>query len=92
MGRLRRCRPYVAKRQAGFARSGVSRTGFPGRQRRRAVGILLTGMSADGPKGLLNMREAGTVTIAQDKRSSVVYGMLKVAVELGAAQHNAVIQ
>jgi len=53
---------------------------------RRAIGILLTGMGADGAKGLLNMRNNGAVTIAQDRQSCVVYGMPKVAVELGAVQ------
>lgn len=56
---------------------------------RQCVGILLTGMGADGAKGLLNMRRAGAITIAQDQRSSVVYGMPKVAVELGAAEAQA---
>ncbi len=54
---------------------------------RSAVGVLLTGMGADGAKGLLAMRQAGAVTtIAQDKRSCVVYGMPKVATDLGAAE------
>lgn len=54
---------------------------------RQLVGILLTGMGADGAKGLLRMREVGAVTIAQDRKSSVVYGMPKVAAEIGAVQH-----
>lgn len=56
---------------------------------KRAVGILLTGMGADGAKGLLNMQDRGAVTIAQDQGSCVVYGMPMVAVELGAVQHSA---
>jgi two-component system chemotaxis response regulator CheB len=52
-----------------------------------AVGILLTGMGADGARGLLRMRQAGARTIAQDEASSVVYGMPREAVEIGAAQH-----
>ncbi len=56
---------------------------------KQAVGVLLTGMGADGAKGLLEMRRAGALTIAQDRSSCVVYGMPKVAVELGAAQHTA---
>ena len=56
-------------------------------QGRQFVGVLLTGMGADGAKGLLNLRRQGAITIAQDQRSSVVYGMPKVAVELGAVQH-----
>ena len=48
------------------------------------VGILLTGMGADGAKGLVNMHNAGALTVAQEARSCVVYGMPKVAVDLGA--------
>ena len=51
-----------------------------------AVGVLLTGMGADGARGLLAMRQAGAKTIAQDEQSCVVYGMPKAAVELGAAE------
>jgi two-component system chemotaxis response regulator CheB len=50
-----------------------------------AVGILLTGMGADGAKGLLEMREMGAGTIAQDEKSCVVFGMPKEAIKLGAA-------
>lgn len=52
----------------------------------KAVGVLLTGMGADGAQGLLAMRKAGCPTIAQDQASCVVYGMPKVAAEIGAAQ------
>lgn len=50
-----------------------------------AVGVLLTGMGKDGAEGLLEMRQAGAYTLAQDERSSVVFGMPKEAVKLGAA-------
>lgn len=50
-----------------------------------AVGILMTGMGDDGAKGLLEMKEAGAYTIAQDEMSCVVFGMPKVAINLGAA-------
>lgn len=50
-----------------------------------AVGVILTGMGSDGAQGLLEMRHKGAGTIAQDEASSVVYGMPKEAVELGAA-------
>ncbi|HEY4363690.1 MAG TPA: chemotaxis response regulator protein-glutamate methylesterase [Bryobacteraceae bacterium] len=51
-----------------------------------AVGVLLTGMGSDGAEGLLEMRKAGAWTIAQDEASCVVFGMPKVAIDLGAAQ------
>jgi two-component system chemotaxis response regulator CheB len=52
-----------------------------------AAACLLTGMGRDGALGLLRIREAGGVTIAQNEETSVVYGMPRAAVELGAAQH-----
>ena len=50
-----------------------------------AVGVILTGMGADGAKGLLTMKQAGAPTIAQDEASCVVFGMPKEAIKLGAA-------
>ncbi|EKO3493363.1 chemotaxis response regulator protein-glutamate methylesterase [Vibrio fluvialis] len=52
----------------------------------RAVGIILTGMGQDGARGMLKMRQQGAPTVAQDEKSSVVWGMPRVAVELGGAQ------
>ncbi len=52
----------------------------------RALGIILTGMGGDGSKGLLQMRKAGARTIGQDEGSCVVYGMPRVAYELGAVE------
>ncbi len=52
----------------------------------RAVGVLLTGMGADGAQGLFNMKQRGAMTIGQDQASCVVYGMPKVAAEMGAVE------
>ncbi|GAN79217.1 protein-glutamate methylesterase/protein-glutamine glutaminase [Acidocella aminolytica] len=50
----------------------------------QALGVILTGLGADGAQGLLALREAGAQTIGQDAASSVVYGMPRAAFELGA--------
>ncbi len=54
---------------------------------RNAVGVILTGMGADGAKGLLEMRKAGASTVGQDENSCVVYGMPKEAYLLGAVEY-----
>ena len=51
-----------------------------------AVGAILTGMGADGAAGLLHMRQAGARTIAQDEKSSIVFGMPMEAIKCGAAE------
>jgi two-component system chemotaxis response regulator CheB len=51
-----------------------------------AVGIIMTGMGDDGAHGLAEMRQAGAFTIAQDEATSVVFGMPKEAIELGAVE------
>jgi len=50
-----------------------------------AIGVILTGMGKDGAQGLLEMRQAGSPTIAQDEATSVVWGMPGEAVAMGAA-------
>ena len=52
----------------------------------KGIGIILTGMGADGAKGLLHMKEKGAQTIGQDKKTSVVYGMPMEAYKLGAVK------
>jgi len=54
---------------------------------KRAIGVILTGMGHDGAAGLLKMREAGSHTMGQNEASCVVYGMPKVAKNLGAVEN-----
>jgi len=60
-------------------RSAAERAG------RNAIGVLLTGMGKDGAAGLLAMREAGAATLAQDRDTSLVFGMPREAIALGGA-------
>jgi two-component system chemotaxis response regulator CheB len=50
----------------------------------KSVGVIMTGMGKDGAAGLLKIKQKGGYTIAQDEETSVVYGMNRVAVEIGA--------
>jgi two-component system chemotaxis response regulator CheB len=52
-----------------------------------AVGVLLTGMGHDGARGMLEIFEAGGTTIAQNEETSVVFGMPKEAIALGAVKY-----
>jgi two-component system chemotaxis response regulator CheB len=71
------CRPSVDELFESLARECGSGT----------AACLLTGMGRDGASGLLALRRAGALTIAQDEASSVVYGMPREAAQLGAAEH-----
>ena len=51
-----------------------------------ALGIIMTGMGDDGARGLMEMRDAGAATVAQDEATSVVFGMPKEAIALGAVE------
>ncbi len=53
----------------------------------KTIGVILTGMGSDGAEGLLEMRKKGAYTIGQNEETCVVYGMPKVAFNLGAVQH-----
>lgn len=59
---------------------------------KNALGVILTGMGADGAKGLLSMRQAGAFTIGQDQQSSVVYGMPMEAMKAGAVVRQASLE
>ena len=52
-----------------------------------AVGAILTGMGKDGAEGMLEMRNAGAITLGQDEASSLIYGMPRAAFERGAVMH-----
>lgn len=58
----------------------------------KAIGVILTGMGYDGAKGLLSMRRKGARTIGQDEKSSVVYGMPKVAFNIGAVEKQTTLE
>jgi two-component system, chemotaxis family, protein-glutamate methylesterase/glutaminase len=58
----------------------------------RTIGVLLTGMGYDGAKGMLALKRRGAVTIGQDERTSVVYGMPRAAFELGAVGRQAALE
>lgn len=53
----------------------------------KAIGVILTGMGGDGAQGLLKMRKTGAETLGQDEESCVIYGMPKVAYDIGAVKY-----
>jgi len=53
----------------------------------KTIGLILTGMGKDGSNGMLKLRDAGGVTFGQDEKTAVIYGMPRVAFEIGAVQH-----
>jgi two-component system chemotaxis response regulator CheB len=74
--------PHVSRHRPSvdvLFRSGAQAAG------RNAMGVILTGMGDDGARGLLEMKEAGAYTVAQDEDSCVVFGMPKEAIMRGAA-------
>jgi two-component system chemotaxis response regulator CheB len=57
-----------------------------------AIGVILTGMGSDGAKGLLKLKQSGAITLGQDEKSCVVYGMPKVAYQMGAVDKEVSIE
>ena len=54
----------------------------------KKMAIILSGMGKDGANGMLNIKNSGAITIAQDQKSCIVYGMPKEAVRIGAASYS----
>jgi two-component system chemotaxis response regulator CheB len=85
-GAVPRCRLSQGDTVSGHRPSVDMLFGSVARLRRPMTGVILTGMGRDGAKGLLEMRNAGGHTLGQDEASSVVYGMPRVAHEIGAVE------
>lgn len=60
--------------------------------KKNSIGVILTGMGNDGAKGLFNMKTNGAMTIGQDENSSIIYGMPKVAYEIGAVEKRVALE
>ena len=74
--------PLVARHRPSvdvLFRSGARYAG------KNAIGIIMTGMGDDGAQGLLEMKQSGALTFAQDEKSCVVFGMPQEAIKRGAA-------
>ena len=85
-GAVPRCRLSQGDTVSGHRPSVDMLFGSVARLRRPMTGVILTGMGRDGARGLLEMRNAGAHTLGQDESSSVVYGMPRVAHEIGAVE------
>ena len=85
-GAVPRCRLSQGDTVSGHRPSVDMLFGSVARLRRPMTGVILTGMGRDGARGLLEMRNAGAHTLGQDEASSVVYGMPRVAHEIGAVE------
>src|SRR5690606_32686600 len=85
-GATSRCRLTHGETVSGHRPSVDVLFGSVARMKRPMTGVILTGMGRDGAAGLLEMRNAGGSTLGQDQASSVVYGMPRVAHEIGAVQ------
>lgn len=72
-------RPCIDETFSNFSKSFSAST--------PCIAFLLTGMGSDGAHGLLSLKNSGQITITQDQASSIVYGMPKVAKQIGAATH-----
>lgn len=57
-----------------------------------SIGVILTGMGGDGSKGMKEMKNNGAITIGQDEETCVVYGMPKVAYDIGAVTHQVALE
>lgn len=75
--------PLVSRHRPSVDVLFQSAVKFPGKN---ITAILLTGMGADGAKGMLELKETGAMTFAQDEKSSVIFGMPKEAIKLNAAR------
>jgi two-component system chemotaxis response regulator CheB len=72
-------------RPSGLPASALGRRAVPLRcplRRAKCVGVILTGMGDDGARGMLEMKQAGAKTIAQDEATCIVFGMPKEAIKL----------
>jgi two-component system chemotaxis response regulator CheB len=81
-----RCRLVRSETVSGHRPSVDVLFGSVARLKKPMTGVILTGMGRDGASGLLEMRQAGARTLGQDPGSCVVYGMPRVAFEIGAVE------